>query len=471
MDADQSSEPAEFETKNAEFETKNAELRAKNAKLAEKNAELEAKVAELEAKLQKLTELVGRNSRNSHLPPSSDGPGASKKHKSKSKQKKKRKRGGQKGHRGNHRQLLPLERVDEVVDVFPEVCLGCASSLPQLVDDDARRHQLVDLVHGSARVTEFRRHEVRCPCGHRTRVSFHDAKIPASCFGPGLVATVALLTGVYHLSRRQAQRLLAELFEVEVSLGALSAMEARASAALEPAVAEAQREVERAAVKHTDATSWARAGVLMSLWVIASAMVTVYRILDDGRRETIEPIYGEVHEGILVSDRALKTFPEQLPIVGATHGTPRTSSGTPQKPMHWQPNEPSMMSSSVGMVDSRAVAPAGVALVAEPRSSVGRSARTGSVAVTGHSLATTVFAACTDKSRAVPSVGSVSQVCQQELPTTEHQIYHGQSVRSIINGVTSSHFPPVERIRPAVARRARADLTACSLLDPMSSSP
>ena len=280
-----------------------AELEAKNAELADKNAELEAKLAELEAKLAKLIEKLGQNSSNSHLPPSSDGPGASKSNERKPK-KGKRKRGGQKGHRGAHRQLLPPERVDEVIDMFPEVCLGCSAALPQVVDEDARRHQLLDLEDGGAHVIETRRHEVRCPCGHQTRVSYRDANLPASPFGPRLVAVVALLTGVYHLSRRQARRLLQELFGIEVSLGALSAMEARASGALEPAVAEAQREVERAAVKHTDATSWLRAGELMSLWVTASTRVTVYRILDDGRRETIQPLYGDVHKGILVSDRA-----------------------------------------------------------------------------------------------------------------------------------------------------------------------
>src|SRR5690606_2208923 len=90
---------------------------------------------------------------------------------------------------------------------------------------------------------------------------------------------------------------------VELSLGAISSMEARASQALQSATDEAQREVERAEVKHTDATTWMRAGITKSLWTIASTMVTVFRILEDGRRETIEPLYGS-KEGILVSDRA-----------------------------------------------------------------------------------------------------------------------------------------------------------------------
>jgi len=114
---------------------------------------------------------------------------------------------------------------------------------------------------------------------------------------------VALLTGAYHLSRRKTQKLLHELFGIGVSLGALSTMEQRASEALQSCHAEALREVQHAGVKHSDATSWTRSGQLMSLWVLATVTATVYQILNDGRSETIRPLFGP-RIGILVSDRA-----------------------------------------------------------------------------------------------------------------------------------------------------------------------
>src|SRR5690606_29712558 len=114
---------------------------------------------------------------------------------------------------------------------------------------------------------------------------------------------VVMLTGVYHLSRRWAQQLLRELFRIEISLGAISAMERRASEGLVPAVQEAQHEVEGAAVKHTDSTSWLLAGITMSLWTIASQAATVHRIIPDGCRDSVRPWFGRLI-GILVSDRA-----------------------------------------------------------------------------------------------------------------------------------------------------------------------
>ena len=298
---------AELAARDAELAARNAELTARDAELAAREtrlAEQDAKIAALTEQVAKLTELLNRNSKNSHLPPSSDGPGSGGSTGGKRKPKSGRKRGGQKGHRGSHRALLSPDRVDTVVDLFPDVCLGCARRLPRILDAAACRYQQLDLHDHRPHVTEWRRHEVDCPhCGASTRAIYDSATIPSTAFGPCLTAVVAMLTGTYHLSRRKAQKLLAELFGISVSLGAISAMERRASDALASAYDEALREVQYAGVKHTDATSWTRAGVLRSLWTVASTAATVYRIFADGCRDTIRPMFGALL-GILVSDRA-----------------------------------------------------------------------------------------------------------------------------------------------------------------------
>ena len=297
---DERSVEARIASLEATVAERDAQLVERDAQLVERDAQLAALVEQVA----KLTELLSRNSKNSHLPPSSDGPGSGGTASGRRSRKSGRKRGGQKGHRGNHRELLPPERVNTFVDLFPEVCLGCASELPSILDIAACRYQQIDLQDHRPHMTEWRRHEVECPrCGTRTRAAHDSSLIPGSAFGPTLTAVVAMLTGVYHLSRRKAQRLLLELFGIDVSLGAISAMERRASEALVSAYEEAEREVQYAGVKHTDATSWARAGVLMSLWTMASAAATVYRIFADGRRDTIRPMFG-ARRGILVSDRA-----------------------------------------------------------------------------------------------------------------------------------------------------------------------
>jgi transposase len=286
--------------------TLEAALAERDARLVEQAAKLEAQavqIAELTAKVVKLTEALGRNSKNSHLPPSSDGPGSS----AKGNQGRKfgGKRGGQKGHRGNHRRLVDPERVDSFVDLFPSTCLGCAHELPPTPDANACRYQQLDLRDHRPHVTEWRRHEITCKrCGAATRAEYDRSQLPTFAFGPCLTAVVVLLTGAYHLSRRKAKKLLQDLFDIKVSVGAVSAMEKRASSALAQAHEEAEKEVQYAGVKHSDATTWLRSGKLSSLWVVASKAATVYKIFDNGRRETIRPLFGDELRGILVSDRA-----------------------------------------------------------------------------------------------------------------------------------------------------------------------
>lgn len=80
--------------------------------------------------------------------------------------------------------------------------------------------------------TEYRQHAVTCPCcAHSTRATGAGI-IPRSPFGPRLMALVALLSGVYHLSRRRTVQALHDILGVRISLGAVSAVEARVSDAV-----------------------------------------------------------------------------------------------------------------------------------------------------------------------------------------------------------------------------------------------
>src|SRR3954452_2896703 len=90
-------------------------LRLENAALRAENAALQERVRELEARL-------GQTSANSSRPPSSDPPQTPARPKAPPSG---RKRGGQAGHRGACRPLLPVEQVDEVVAVVPERCRHC----------------------------------------------------------------------------------------------------------------------------------------------------------------------------------------------------------------------------------------------------------------------------------------------------------------------------------------------------------
>ena len=285
------------------LERRIAELEAQGAAKDVRIAELESEVEALRRRVVELTVRLGQHSGNSNKPPSSDPPGVRGKRPEKPEQGKRR-RGGQPGHRGARRSAVPSERVDAVVDFYPEQCEHCSETLPRCADPQARRYQYTELPAFEPHTTEYRRHCVGCPrCGGRTLAPYDAAAIPKSPFGPRLMAAVALVTGVYHLSRRKAVSLFSDLLGVRISLGALSEVEGRVSEAVVPAVEEACTRVLNAPVKHTDGTSWLQAGVALSLWTIATVCATVFKIVRDSSAQTLQSLFG-TREGILVSDRA-----------------------------------------------------------------------------------------------------------------------------------------------------------------------
>lgn len=276
-----------------------AELEAENAGQKARIAELEHKVDELTQLVLMLKERLDRNSGNSGKPPSSDSPDQRAERRGKGATG--GKRGGQPGHSGSQRDLLPNEQVSEFKPLFPAACENCFSPLPQ-TPDAVQRYQTVDLPVLKAHVIEWLRHRVACPsCRHRTWASMEP--IPATPFGPRVEAVIGLVTGVFHLSRRVGVTLMSDILGIDISLGAMSAIEERVSEATKLPVDEAWAKTDQATVKHTDGTSWYQAGVLCALWTIATSAVTVFKILTDGKATTLAPLFGR-KLGILVSDRA-----------------------------------------------------------------------------------------------------------------------------------------------------------------------
>jgi hypothetical protein len=100
----------------------------------------------------------------------------------------------------------------------------------------------------------------------------------------------------------QGGQVLRDAFGIDISLGALSASEAIVSAAVAPTVEEARVHALAEHVKHVDATAWYQAGAHKSLWVLATAAVTVFTIACDATRDTLRTWITQV-KGVLVTDR------------------------------------------------------------------------------------------------------------------------------------------------------------------------
>jgi hypothetical protein len=92
-------------------------LKHENERLREQLAEQAKRITDLERQLA----LRQQNSTTSSKPPSSDGLAGRPRERGR-RLKSRRKAGGQPGHPGHHRELVPLERVDTIVDLVPATC-------------------------------------------------------------------------------------------------------------------------------------------------------------------------------------------------------------------------------------------------------------------------------------------------------------------------------------------------------------
>ena len=257
-------------------------------------------VVRLRARVQELEARLGQNSTNSSRPPSSDPPETPPRPPAPPTG---RRRGGQPGHRPHQRALVPLEQVDQVVAHWPAQCRGCQAPLPQTAVGEPVRHQVTELPPVRAVVTEHQLHHVRCGgCGMMTCAQL-PADVPVGAFGPRLQATVAVLSGRYRLSRREVVGVCTDVLGVPLAVGSVDHLCQATAAALAGPVAALEQAVQQASHAHADETSWREAGQRRWLWVVVTALATVFTLAPSRGRGVIQGLLGEAFAGYLISDR------------------------------------------------------------------------------------------------------------------------------------------------------------------------
>jgi transposase len=259
---------------------------------------LEARVQTLQAQNRALQERLHQNSRNSSRPPSSDPPQRPRPRRPRGQ----RRRGGQPGHPGHTRTLLPVEEVDEVVVLKPDRCSGCHALL--WGDDPAPfRHQVIEIPPIQPGVTEYQWHQLVCAgCGEVTRAPWPEG-VPSGTYGPRVQATVALYTGAYRLSKRTTQQMMEEVFGVPMSVGTIGPLEQATTAAVAAPVEEARTYVHAQEVAHLDETSWRQGDKRAWVWVAVTSWVTVFVVRLSRGGQVARELLGEHFSGILVTDR------------------------------------------------------------------------------------------------------------------------------------------------------------------------
>ena len=170
-------------------------------------------------------------------------------------------------------------------------------------DPTPYRHQVAEVPPVAVEVTEYRLHTLTCAkCGAATRAELPE-RVAQGGFGSRLQATVALLSGRYHLSKRDTSGLMNDFFGVDLSLGSVPTLEQRTSEVIAQAVEAARSYVQAQGAVHQDETGWKEGIKKAWLWVAATSQVTVFRVDLHRSADVAKRMLGLDFKGVLNTDR------------------------------------------------------------------------------------------------------------------------------------------------------------------------
>ena len=151
-------------------------------------------------------------------------------------------------------------------------------------------------------VFEHARLRLRCPACQKATLAQLSAGA-LSGFGPRIDAHIAMLAGVFRLSRDQVRQTVVEVFRISASTGLIDNAIMRMSGILADPWAELRDAIRKAEAVHMDETTWRLQGAQQWLWVAASALVACFRIDPTRSQKAAKALLGDEFGGFVISDR------------------------------------------------------------------------------------------------------------------------------------------------------------------------
>lgn len=241
-----------------------------------------ARIAELEARIVELEARVGRNPRNSSMPPSAEGlskPPANRAER----RRPKRRPGKQPGDEGHH--LAQVSDPDEVLTHRPRRCRGCEGDLCEAEIVSVERRQVFEVPQTRAHVTEHQLVKLRCSCGAETKAPAPSEATAPACYGPGVRALAVYLSVYQHVPYDRLAEIFTDVVSMPVSVGAIKAMVAEAGGGLGLFLDVVSELLKDAPAVHFDETGGRVEGSLHWVHVASTSLYTL--LLCHKRRGTV----------------------------------------------------------------------------------------------------------------------------------------------------------------------------------------
>ncbi len=259
---------------------------------------LKQEVALLRKENVDLKERLNSNSNNSSKPPSSDF----KKKKKKNTKATGRKPGGQLGHTGAFRKLVPIEQVDHIVACPPpDKCEVCDE--PLALSHEMVRHQVYEIPLPHYEITEYQILHGYCRCCQKTYSGETPLEVGKRGFGTRVHAAIALLTSKFKLSKRQALGLLKDFFQMPICVGSVSNIEHRVSQSISSCHEQIKDHLDKSTVTHIDETGFKQSNRSGWAWMLANKDFSFLHLDSSRGKKIAKKLIGNFIGRIIISDR------------------------------------------------------------------------------------------------------------------------------------------------------------------------
>jgi transposase len=213
-----------------------------------------------------------------------------------------RPRAKRKPHRGNHRALHPNPTREH--PVFAEQCSHCQAGLDGVQQEAVHAYDRIEIPKIVPDVTRVTLHGGICPCcRHRFKATPPVGLEPGSPFGPNLRAFVLYLRFGQAIPFERLERLMFDLFGLEISEGALANMLEDSLPAFESQAGRIRERLLSGATLESDETSARVSKKTWWTWVFHHGDSAYFVIRPSRSKAVIDEFLGDVRPDFWVSDR------------------------------------------------------------------------------------------------------------------------------------------------------------------------